>query len=108
VPRHLRRRTEGTAGGAEQGLPGRGRRLPVVTSDTRPQREAFSDAAVFIRPGDADALARALRTLAEDPPALAKLRAAARDRARERFAPAVVVSALRERLGAPVSRWSGR
>jgi glycosyltransferase involved in cell wall biosynthesis len=59
---------------------------------------------VFIRPGDAQALAAALRALADDAPALAKLRAAARDRARERFASAVVVTALRERLGAPVSR----
>ena len=76
----------------------------VVTSDTRPQREALGDAAVFIRPGDAHALAGALRALADDAPALAKLRAAARDRARERFASAVVVTALCERLGAPVSR----
>jgi glycosyltransferase involved in cell wall biosynthesis len=76
----------------------------VVTSDTRPQREALGDAAVFIRPGDAQALAAALRALADDAPALAKLRAAARDRARERFSSAVVVTALRERLGAPVSR----
>lgn len=73
----------------------------VVTSDTRPQREALGDAAAFIRPGDAHALAGALRALAEDAPALAKLRAAARDRARERFASTVVVTALRERLGAP-------
>jgi len=58
---------------------------------------------VFIRPGDADGLAAALRALAEDPSALAKLRAAAHDRARERFAAPVVVAALRQRLGAPVS-----
>ena len=70
----------------------------VVTSDTRPQREALGGAAVFVPPGDADALAAALRRLAEDPPALAKLRAAARDRARERFASTVVVTALRDRL----------
>jgi len=76
----------------------------VVTSDTRPQREALGDAAVFIRPGDAHALAAALRGLAEDAPALAKLRAAARDRARESFAATVVVTALRERLGARTAR----
>jgi len=80
----------------------------IVTSDTRPQREALADAAVFIRPGDAEALAGALLTLAEDPSALAKLRAGARDRARERFAATVVVTALRERLGARVRQRSGR
>jgi glycosyltransferase involved in cell wall biosynthesis len=81
----------------------------VVTSDTRPQREALGDAAVFIRAGDSRALAGALRALAEDPSAVAKLRAAARDRARERFAAPVVVTALRERLAAaPAYRRAGR
>jgi glycosyltransferase involved in cell wall biosynthesis len=80
----------------------------VVTSDTRPQREALADAGVFVRAGDAEGLAQALRALAEDPSALAKLRAAARDRAKERFASTVVVTALRERLGAPVAQRSGR
>ena len=59
---------------------------------------------MFIRPGDAHALAAALRGLADDAPALAKLRAAARDRAREWFAATVVVTALRERLGASAAR----
>ena len=70
----------------------------VVTSDTRPQREALGDAAVFVPPADPAALAAALRTLADDGPELAKLRAAARDRARDRFAPAAVVGTLRARL----------
>jgi glycosyltransferase involved in cell wall biosynthesis len=70
----------------------------VVTSDTRPQRAALGDAAVFIPPGDPAALAGALRELAGDGPALAKLRAAARDRARDRFAPVAVVGSLRRRL----------
>lgn len=70
----------------------------VITSDTLPQREALGDAAVLVPPGDANALADALRTLAKDAPALAELRAAARNRARERFAPAVVVTGLRTRL----------
>jgi glycosyltransferase involved in cell wall biosynthesis len=73
----------------------------VITSDTWPQRDALGDAAVLIPPGDAGALAEALRALAKDPPALAGLRAAARDRARERFAPAVVVTGLRARLAGP-------
>lgn len=70
----------------------------VVTSDTRPQRAALGDAAVFVPPQDPAALAAALRELADDPPALAKLRDAARDRAREKFAPAAVVGTLRARL----------
>jgi glycosyltransferase involved in cell wall biosynthesis len=72
----------------------------VITSDTCPQRDALGDAAVLVPPGDAEALAEALRTLAKDTPALAELRAAARSRARERFAPAVVVAGLRARLAA--------
>jgi glycosyltransferase involved in cell wall biosynthesis len=72
----------------------------VVTSDTRPQREALGDAALFVPPGDAAALAAALSGLAGDPVRLEKLRAAARDRARERFAPAAVVGTLRARLSA--------
>jgi len=72
----------------------------VVTSDTRPQRAALGDAAVFVRPGDPEALAAALRGLAGDPPAVRKLQEAARDLARERFAPAAVVATLRARLTA--------
>jgi glycosyltransferase involved in cell wall biosynthesis len=48
--------------------------------------------------GDPLALADVLRELASDPVALAKLRAAALDRAHERFAPQAVVAPLRERL----------
>lgn len=39
----------------------------VVTSDTAPQRRSLGDAAVFVPPGDAPALADALRALASDP-----------------------------------------
>jgi glycosyltransferase involved in cell wall biosynthesis len=70
----------------------------VVTSDTRPQREALGDAGLFVPPGDAVALAGALRRLATDPPELAKLQSAARARALDRFAPPVVVAGLRARL----------
>jgi glycosyltransferase involved in cell wall biosynthesis len=83
----------------------------VITSDTGPQRDALGDAAVLVPPGDAEALADALRALAKDAPALAGLRAAARDRARQRFAPAVVVAGLRTRLagsGRPGRRGSRR
>ena len=73
----------------------------VITSDTWPQRDALGDAAVLVPPGDAEALAEAIRALAKEPPALAELRAAARARARDRFAPAVVVTGLRARLAEP-------
>ena len=39
----------------------------VVTSDTAPQRDSLRDAAVFVPPGDAAALASALVALAADP-----------------------------------------
>jgi SAM-dependent methyltransferase len=70
----------------------------VVTSGTRPQRAALGDTAVFVPPGNAAALADALRMLAVDAAELARLRAAARERAGERFAPAAVVAGLRSRL----------
>jgi glycosyltransferase involved in cell wall biosynthesis len=70
----------------------------IVTSDSRPQRAALGEAARFVRPGDSRGLAAVLRELAADPAALEKLRAAARDRARERFAAPAVVGTLRTRL----------
>jgi glycosyltransferase involved in cell wall biosynthesis len=70
----------------------------VVTSDTPPQRAALDEAAAYVPAGDPLALADVLRELASDPVALAKLRAAALDRARERFTPRAVVASLRERL----------
>jgi glycosyltransferase involved in cell wall biosynthesis len=70
----------------------------LVTSDTPPQRAALDEAAAYVPAGDPLALADVLRELASDPVALAKLRAAALDRARERFTPRAVVAPLRERL----------
>jgi glycosyltransferase involved in cell wall biosynthesis len=70
----------------------------VVTSDTAPQRRAMEGAAVLVPPGDPDALAGALRTLAADPVELARLKRAARQRVEDRFAPAQIVSPLVERL----------
>ncbi|MFC6019632.1 glycosyltransferase [Plantactinospora solaniradicis] len=75
----------------------------VVTSDTAPQRQALGDAALFVPPGDVDALGAALRELAADPDRLARLRRAARRRAVEWFWPATVVAPLRRRMTAPVS-----
>ena len=68
----------------------------VVTSDTPPQREILGDAAVLVPAGDPDALARALRRLADDQALVATLRRAAYDRGVDRFtARAVADPALR-------------
>ncbi len=80
----------------------------VVTSDTHPQREALGEAAVFVPPGDAGALAAALRALAADPGRVVRLGAAARARAEAAFEPEAVVRDMRSRteklLGEPGRR----
>jgi glycosyltransferase involved in cell wall biosynthesis len=73
----------------------------VITSDTAPQRRVLSDAAVLLPPGDPEALADALLTLASDREALMKLRHAARQLAAARFTPEQVVVPLTDRLGKP-------
>ena len=82
----------------------------LVTSDTPPQRRLLGDAALLVPPGDAPALADALRRLAGDPDLLAGTRAAARQLAAERFTAYDVVAPLHDRLlalvppgGAPVT-----
>lgn len=70
----------------------------VITSDTPPQRRTLGEAAVLIPPGDATALAGALRTLAGDREELARLRKAARQLARDNFAPEHIVTPLLDRL----------
>ena len=69
----------------------------VVTSDTPPQRRILRGAAVLTPAGDAEALAEALRELAENPDKLAAARDAARKGA-GRFAPAAVVETLLPRI----------
>ncbi|MGZ4354843.1 MAG: glycosyltransferase, partial [Gaiellaceae bacterium] len=72
--------------------------LAVVTSDTPPQRESLAGAAVFVPPGDAQALADALRALARDRERVEELRAAAYRRASAAFRPASVVAPLHTRV----------
>jgi SAM-dependent methyltransferase len=78
----------------------------IVTSDTAPQRRALGDAAVLVPPGDPEALAEALRRLADDRTELARLRGQARGLARGQFAPERIVASLAGRLPAatPPSR----
>jgi glycosyltransferase involved in cell wall biosynthesis len=72
----------------------------VVTSGTGPQRRALADAAVFVPPGDAKALAEALRSLANSPEELARRRAAGRELAQRCFTADGVTGELVERLRA--------
>jgi glycosyltransferase involved in cell wall biosynthesis len=72
----------------------------IVTSDTAPQRRAMGEAALFVPPGDAVALAAELSRLAGDPERLAGARRRARAAARERFGCSAVVEPLTARLGA--------
>ena len=71
----------------------------IITSDTPSQRDALGTAALYTPPGDAEALADAVRALADDRAALASYRQAATDRARQAFTPAGVVADLAATLG---------
>lgn len=70
----------------------------IVTSDTPCQRRALGDAALYVRAGDATALADALLLLDGDRAGLDRLRRAAHDRAVELWAPAAVVQPLLDAL----------
>jgi glycosyltransferase involved in cell wall biosynthesis len=76
----------------------------LVTSDTAPQRRLLDDAAVLVPPGDAGALAAALRDLAADRDRLRAARAAAVGLACSSFTPAAVTAPLLTRLHAVVPR----
>nr|WP_231134250.1 glycosyltransferase [Motilibacter deserti] len=66
----------------------------VVSSDTDPQRRMLGDAALLVPPGNAEALADALRALAGDRMLLREKRAAARELAERAFRPERVVLPL--------------
>lgn len=70
----------------------------IVTSDTPSQRRILDSAAVYVPPGDAEALARALRDLRDDTARLKDLQGEAADLARRRFTPRVVTRELVELL----------
>jgi len=72
----------------------------IVTSDTKPQRRALGDAAVFVPPANSEALAAALRALVRHPDDLDAYRKAAFERAKGMFGPARVAAPLLERLAA--------
>jgi glycosyltransferase involved in cell wall biosynthesis len=70
----------------------------VITADTPPQRAMLGDDAVYVHPGDAEALAAAVARLADDRAESARLGLAARSRALRSFAPTSVAAPLRESL----------
>jgi glycosyltransferase involved in cell wall biosynthesis len=71
----------------------------IVTSDTPAQRRLLGDAACFVPPGDAGALAEVLLGLAADRAALHKARAAARTLALRSFTPEQIVKPLIYKIG---------
>jgi glycosyltransferase involved in cell wall biosynthesis len=94
----------GTGGKARRVVPnkvyqGAAAGCAVVTSDTAPQQRALREAAVYVPPGDPEALAEALRSLARDRPRLDDLRRRSAALAADSFTPAAVTVALVERLG---------
>ncbi len=70
----------------------------VLTSDTEPQRRALGEAAMFVPPGDAAALAQALRELAGDPARATALGRRGRAHAEQHFTARAVTRQLDERL----------
>src|ERR1017187_6096703 len=70
---------------------------PLVASDTGALPEVTGDAAVLVEPGDAEALATALRQLLDSPEERARLGAAAWQRVQERFTWTAVARATVQR-----------
>jgi glycosyltransferase involved in cell wall biosynthesis len=72
----------------------------IVTSDTSSQRRVLGSAAVYVPPGDAEALARALRDLHKDTAWLKDLQEEAGELAKQRFTPEAVIEELADLLRA--------
>jgi glycosyltransferase involved in cell wall biosynthesis len=70
----------------------------LITSDTPPQKRTLEDAALFVPPGDAKALARILTRLATNRNEVNRLKRIALGRAQESFTPQAVVMPLLEKL----------
>ena len=70
----------------------------IVTSDTPPQRAALGEAALYVPPGDAAALATVLAGLVRQPELVQRLREAAYRLASQAFRGETVVAPLRARL----------
>jgi glycosyltransferase involved in cell wall biosynthesis len=70
----------------------------IITAGTPPQRQLLGDAALFVPPGNAEAIAEALRSLAKDRSQVESYRRAAYSRAKEAFHPRAIVEPLRAKL----------
>ena len=79
----------------------------IITSDTRPQREAMGEAAVYVPAGNPVALAEAIVRMVENRTALIRMQAAARSRALEHFSPQGMSSALHDILISATARGDG-
>jgi glycosyltransferase involved in cell wall biosynthesis len=79
---------------------------PVITADTDASRELLTDGvdALLVRPGDPDALAQAVRRIADDPQLSARVAAAGRATYEERASEAVLGVLWRSLLEGAVSR----
>jgi glycosyltransferase involved in cell wall biosynthesis len=76
----------------------------ILTSDTPPQRRSMGDAACYVPPGDANALAEALRSLAANLDEVRRLRVAAQQRAEANFRPRRVAEPLDAAFRAEMDR----
>lgn len=70
----------------------------IVTSDTRPQRDALGDAAQYVPPCDPAALAKVIAELADDRKLLERRKTIARTHAVEMFSPAAIMYDLQRLL----------
>lgn len=75
--------------------------LPCVVTDVPALREMAEDAALYVRPNSAVALAEAITLIVKDPDLAAHLSSKARYRASGKFAPAVFSSAYKDALRLP-------
>ena len=79
-------------------------RRPVVTGDTPAARHALGDDVVLVPPGDAPALAAAIRALMADADRRRRLGDAAGDRFAQRFSTAAQVATLQSSLARVTGR----
>jgi len=70
----------------------------VITSDTEPQRRVLGDNVLFVPPGNAHKLAKAIEKLARDRTEVTTYQEKAYTLAREQFTPEAIVKPLLERL----------
>jgi glycosyltransferase involved in cell wall biosynthesis len=76
----------------------------IITSDTAPQRRSLGDAAVYVPPGDSQALAETLTSLASDLDRVLEVRRRANRRAEAEFRPRQVAEPLLKALKVATSR----